>query len=314
MHDISIIIVSWNAKQYLVDCLKSIAQNQNGFLQEIIVVDNASTDGSAEILEKEYPDVKLIRNHENLGFAKANNIGIKASDGKYLALVNSDIIVLGDCIGKMIQFMERNPSVGMAGPRILNPDGSLQVSCRHFPSVWNNVCQVFGLNYVFPKSAFFSEPKMKYWPHDVERKVDVLSGCFWMIRREALGQVGLLDENFFFYGEDIDWCRRFNNAGWDIMFYPNAEAIHFGGASSSNAPIRFYLELQKADLQYWKKHHGRIGKITYAMIILMRHLLRLLFDLFKYIVFSGTRQSTLFKMKRSVACIRWVLFNGFTVT
>jgi len=285
--------------------------NKQDYSQEIVVVDNDSADGSAEMVGKDYPNIRLIRNQENLGFAKANNIGIKASNGKYLALVNSDIIVIGDCIGKMIEYMDNNPSVGMAGPKILNSDRSLQVSCRHFPSVWNNVCQMIGLNYVFQKSAFFSEPKMKYWPHDVERKVDVLSGCFWMVRREALNQVGLLDENFFFYGEDIDWCRRFNDAGWEVMFYPGAETIHFGGASSSNAPIRFYLEMQKADLQYWRKHHGRIGKITYAMIILLRHLLRLLFDSFKYMLSPRARQSTLFKLKRSVTCIRWVLFNGF---
>jgi len=309
--DVSVIIVSWNAKKHLIDCLNSLAENQDGYPQEIIVVDNASSDGSPEIVKKEYPHVKLIRNEENLGFAKANNIGIEAGSGKYVALVNSDIVVLRDCIKKMIEFMDRNPSVGMAGPRILNPDRTLQVSCRHFPSVWNNLCQVLGLNKVFPKAVFFSEPLMKYWALDVERKVDVLSGCFWMLRRAALDEVGLLDEDFFIYGEDIDWCKRFHQAGWDVMFYPGAEAIHFGWASSNNAPIRFYIEMQKADLQYWEKHHSKAAQMIYWMIILLRQLVRIPVYAVRYVVYVKKRETIRFKLKRAFACIGFLF--GFNI-
>ncbi len=305
MYDISIIIVSWNARKYLVDCLKSL-EGLAGCSYEIIVVDNNSSDGSLEIVEKKYSHVKLIGNEENLGFARANNIGIKASTSRYVCLVNTDIVVLEDCIKKMIEFMDSNPSVGMAGPRILNQDRTLQVSCRHFPSIWNNLCQVFGFNKVFPKLAWFSEPMMKYWSHDTERKVDVLTGCFWMVRREALDQVGLLDEGFFFYGEDIDWCKRFHKAGWDVGFYPGAEVIHFGGASSSNAPIKFYLEMQKADLQYWRKHHGRSRQLAYWMIILLRQLVRIPIYTFKYVFFEKRRETAQFKLKRSLVGIRWL--------
>lgn len=168
--DVSIIIVSWNTKQTTCDCLKSVYELTSNIDFEVIVVDNGSTDGSCEVVEKDFPQVKLIKNGKNLGFAKANNIGIKAGSGKYAALVNSDIAVLGNCIKKMIEFMDENSSVGMAGPRILNPDRTLQVSCRHFPTVWNNLCQVLGFNYVFPKSAFFSEPLMKYWQHGDQRR------------------------------------------------------------------------------------------------------------------------------------------------
>lgn len=306
MPDVSVVIVNWNTKKHLVNCLGSLVDCPNRYSQEIVVVDNASSDGSPEAVEARFPQVKLIKNKENFGFARANNIGIRASTGRYVCLINSDVIVQDGCIEKLMKFMDANPSAGLAGPRILNPDGSLQVSCRHFPSLWNNLCQVLGFNKLFPKSVFFSEPFMKHWSHNEILKVDALSGCFWMVCRKALDEVGLLDEAFFFYGEDMDWCKRFNDAGWDVKFYPGAEAIHFGGASSSNAPIRFYLEMQKADLQYWRKHHGRLGQSAYWMIILLRQLVRLPAYTLIYVFLPGARSESVFKMKRSIVCIRWL--------
>jgi GT2 family glycosyltransferase len=314
MIDVSIIIVSWNAKQYLLDCLNSIVDTADECSQEIIVVDNASSDGSPDAVASLFPEVTLIRNKENLGFARANNIAIRTSSGRYVCLINSDVVVLDGCIEGLVKCMDSNPTVGMAGPRILNQDRSLQVTCRHFPSIWNNLCQAIGLNKVFPRYGFFSEPLMRYCAHDSVRSVDVLSGCFWMVRREALDEVGLLDERFFFYGEDIDWCRRFHKAEWDILFYSETEAIHFGGASSDNSPIRFYLEMQKADLQYWRKHHGRTGQAGYAMIIVFRHLLRVPFSALQYILSPKGKELALFKLRRNLACIRWVLFNRHNTT
>lgn len=270
------------------------------------MVDNGSSDGSCYAVENQFPQVKLIKNEENIGFARANNIGIRASTGRYICLINSDVIVLEGCIEKLIELMDANPSAGISGPKILNQDCSLQVSCRSFPSIWNNLCQALGLNYLFPKSSFFSEPFMKYWAHDKARKVDVITGCFWMVRRKALDEVGLLDEDFFIYGEDIDWCKRFHNADWDVLFYPEAQAIHIGGASSDNAPVRFYLEMQKADLQYWRKHHGRVGRAGYLAIILIRQTLRVVFGAIRYITHPSKRESTCFKLKRSLACIWWL--------
>lgn len=305
--DVSIIILSWNTRQMLGQCIESIYKSINNITYEIIVVDNASSDGSTEFIEKKFPQVRLIKNKENLGFAKANNIGIRVSICRYVSLINSDVIVQDGCIEKLVEFMDKNPSAGLAGPRILNPNGSLQVSCRHFPSLWNNLCQVLGFNKLFPKSVFFSEPFMKYWSHDETRKIDALSGCFWMVRREALDEVGLLDEDFFFYGEDIDWCRRFHNAGWNVVFYPGAEAIHYHGASSSNAPVRFYIEMQKADLQYWRKHHGRLSQSAYWMIILLRQSVRLPVYVLIYIFRPGARSNAIFNLKRALTCIRWLL-------
>jgi len=305
--DVSVIIVSWNTRRILAECVASICAQLTSDSYEIIVVDNASTDDTVQFIETECPQIKLIKNDENLGFAKANNLGIRASCGRYVCLVNSDVIVLEDCIDRLVAFMDDNPRVGMAGPRILNPDQTLQVSCRRFPSVWNNLCQTFGLNYLFPKSPFFSEPFMKYWTHDQIRHVDVLSGCFWMIRRKALDEVGLLDEDFFFYGEDVDWCKRFHDAGWDIVFFPQAEAIHKHAASTKKDPIRFYIELHKADLRYWSKHHGLFGRLMYSGIILIRHTLRMPFFMFQYAIKPSTRQDTRLKLRRSLACVLLLL-------
>jgi len=305
MTDVSIIIVNWNGKEYLLKCLNSLS-NSVGYSGEIIVVDNASSDGSAYLIESNYPDVKLLRNEENRGFARASNMGMRRSSGRYLCLVNSDVIVSEDCIQKLVIFMDENQEVGMVGPKVLNVDGTLQPTCKHFPSIWNSLCQALGLNNLFPKSVFFSECCMRYWPHDSIRSVDTLGGCFLMVRRKALDEVDLLDEDFFFYGEDIDWCKRFHKAGWDVVFYPQAEIIHFGGASSKNAPIRFYLEMQKADLQYWRKHHGRLGQAAYWMIILLRQLVRLPVYILMYILQSDARSDAIFKLKRALICIGWM--------
>jgi hypothetical protein len=307
MVDVSVIIVNRNTKKELYDCLKSIFEQSSNCSIEVIVVDNASQDDSQFMVKNEFPIITLIENSQNLGFARANNIGIKAASGRYVALVNSDVVVLKDCIEKLISSMDENSDVGIAGPKILNADNSLQPSCGRFPSLWNNFCQAVGLEIVFPMSSFFGDWTMKYWAHDSLRRVDVLNGCFWMVRRKALEEVGLLDERFFMYGEDLDWCRRFHDAGWDVCFYPDAQAIHYGGASSATAPIRFYLEMQRADLQYWEKHHGRLKQVCYGLIILLRHLIRVVLFAIIYLVHPQSRSRTRFKLRRSIACIQWLL-------
>jgi GT2 family glycosyltransferase len=305
--DVSIVIVNWNTKDLLRDCLESIIAHTSKIEYEIIVVDNGSADNSAEMVKKDFPLVNVITNTDNLGFARANNIGIKVSKGRYICLMNSDITILDDCLGRLVTFMDSSPGVGMAGPKILNTDLTIQHSCRHFPSIWNNLCQSLGLNHLFPKSAFFSDWIMNYWNHDSTRSIDALSGCFLIIRREALEEVGLLDEEFFIYGEDLDWCRRMRNAKWDIVFYHGAEAIHLGGASSAAAPIKFYLEMQKADLRYWRKHHGRSGKISYAAVILLRETIRAIARGLQYVFWPYQRETSGFKLRRSIASIRLIL-------
>lgn len=256
------------------DCLRSIRSHRPSKAFEVIVVDNCSSDGSAEMVETEFPQVVLIRNEANFGFAKANNIGIRRSRGRYLALVNSDVELLEGCFDRMCEFMDQHPRAGISGPLILNSDRTVQASCRTLPSLWRSFCEATWLNQIFRSSRLFSAERMLYFKHDAMRSVEVLSGCFWVVRREALDEVGLLDERFFIYAEDMDWCRRFREAGWEVMFYPGAAAVHHSGASSANAPLRFSQEQLKARLQYWQKHHSRPAVLAFAMILLLHHGLR----------------------------------------
>jgi hypothetical protein len=211
--DISVVILSWNDKQHLDGLLKSLANSTGTRSMEIIVVDNASTDGSPEMVETEFPGVKLIKNKENLGFPKGNNVGVMASRGKYVYLLNSDIKVLDGCIDALADYLDQNPRVGMVGPKILNRDMTHQSSCRTFPTLWNNFCSAAGLAKAFAGSKFFSGEHMMYFKGDRTLEVDVLVGCFWAVRREAIDQFGLLDEGFFIYAEDVDWCKRCWKAG-----------------------------------------------------------------------------------------------------
>ena len=306
---LSIVIVSWNAAKHLERCLGALIPELAELPSEIIVVDNASTDGSEELVRDQFSQVKLICNPQNLGFAKANNIGIRESKGKYLGLLNSDIEVRVDCFKGMLQFMEENPRVGMCAPRILNPDGTLQLSCFSLPTLWNMLCRALALDSLFPNSRLFGSRMMTFFAHDTIRSVEMLNGCFLLVRRQALEQVGLLDENFYFYGEDIDWAKRFGDAGWDIVFFPEAEAIHYGGASSSNSPIRFYVEMYRTFLQYWLKHHGKFETSAFLGISVLHQLIRLppLFAL--YVVDPQNRPDTLFKVKRAAAVLRWLIKN-----
>ena len=304
MPDVSIVIVSWNARRYLAGCLESIAETAGHLDLEIIVVDNASSDGSPEMVHGSFPHVRLICSGENLGFAKANNLGLRAATGGYAFLINSDVVVRQGCLENLKKYLDTHPRVGMAAPRILNADGSLQPSCRRFPRVWNSICEMLALPNLFPRSPIFGGTFMHWWPHDGERRVEVLSGCFWAARREAVDEVGLLDESYFIYGEDIDWCKSFHQGGWDVVFFPGAEAIHFEGASSSNAPVRFYVEMQKARLQYWRKHHGRCGLAFCWTLSLLHQTSRLAIRSLLYVVRPASRGTTGHKIKRSFACLR----------
>ena len=307
---VSVIIVSWNARDYLNQCLRSLSSKVCRYPMEIIVVDNASSDGSAECVEREFPHVQLIRTGSNLGFGKANNIGISRSSGQYVCLVNSDVKVLPDCITRLVDYCEQHPTVGMVGPRIIGGDGKLQRSCRGFPGVWNSFCRALALDSIFPRCKWFNGFLLYHWPQDSLRQVDMLTGCFWLVRRQALAQVGLLDERFFMYGEDMDWSKRFWLKGWPLTFIPSAEAIHYGGASSANAPVRFYIERHRADLQYWRKHHSPPAVFCFFLICCLHLVLRAIGYSLAFVIKSQERVICGSKVKRSVACLKWMLGDG----
>jgi GT2 family glycosyltransferase len=303
---VSVVIVSWNAKAFLAECLRTLIQHPCKYTMEVLVVDNASTDGSPEFVENSCPDVRLLRNESNLGFSKANNRGIQQSTGKYVCLVNSDVQVLDGCISKLVDYMEAQPEVGMAGPSMLGPDGKVGRSCRGFPTVWNMFCHAIGLDSLFPNSRLFGSYLLRYWSQDTNRPVDILGGWFWIVRREALNQVGLLDEKFFFYAEDMDWCKRFRMNGWGVAFLADAASVHFGGGSSRLAPLKYYIQEQRADQQYWRKHHSSLERAAYSCICLLHQLIRLIGH-GSLIFFSSQRKDHLDKAYRSWHCLLWLL-------
>ena len=311
--DISVVIVGWNAKSYLELCLDSLASARPHRSMEIIVVDNASSDGSAEMIEARFPEVKLIKSRENLGFAKGNNLALLQARGRYIALVNPDVIVFPGCLDALADFLDQNPKVGNVGPRILNPDLTLQSSCRKFPSLWNNLCMATGLATAFKKSRLLSGEHMLYFPHDRALAVDVLVGCFWMVRREAFEAAGLLDEGFFMYGEDLDWCRRCWTAGWQVMFFPGAQAIHHRGGSSAAQPIRCAVAQQQSILYYWSKHSSLLGVWGITSILVGHHLLRYLFAVLSRLTRFREKTQSDARKQLSSACMRAVLSESVSL-
>ena len=299
----SFIVISWNAVHHLRHCLASLTAGIPSDDCEIIVVDNASSDGSREMVTSEFPSARLIRLDDNYGFAKASNAGFRQSSGRYCFLVNSDTTVTSPSLKQMFDYMDEHPEIGLLGPAIIGPDGTKQRSCMEFPSLWNTFCRTFALDSLFPGSKIFGGHLMTYWPHDEIKCVQIINGCFWMLRREAIEQVGLLDETFFIYGEDMDWCKRFHQDGWKVVYFPSAEVVHYGGASSANAPVRFFIEKWKANIIYWNKYHGRFEQILFLLLTYSHHALRLFCYTAALITPRANKHDILFKIKRSAACI-----------
>jgi GT2 family glycosyltransferase len=299
---VSVVIVAWNAKKYLAECLQSLRENCQ-VPAEIIVVDNASSDGSPELVRTDYPECRLVETDANLGFAKGNNIGIALATGKYLFLVNSDVKFLPGCVENLLELMEANPDVALAGPQMQGADGSIRRSTMRFPTLWNSFCRAMALDSVFPRSGVFAGYLMGDFNHQQTREVEILNGWFWVVRREALDQVGGLDEDFFMYGEDMDWSYRFRKAGWRNVFCAESTAVHYGGASSAVAPARFYVEKQRANVQYWKKHHGRFAAFVYLWTVLLQELLRTVGYTVAYLSRASIREKAAAKIRRSLLCV-----------
>lgn len=312
--DLSIVIVSWNTRDVTLQCLESIEREAGDISLEVIVVDNASTDGSADAIASRFPSVRLIRSTQNLGFAAGNNVALTEARGRMVALINSDVIVLPGCLQAMQRFMDANPRVGLASPRILNNDRTLQPNCMHAPTWRNLACETFALHRVSRHLRWLAGRRIEDWNYDTSRDVDVIVGCFWVARAEALAAVGPLDQSFFMYGEDMDWCSRYRQAGWRIALQPEAEAIHLGGQSSSNAPVRFYVELHRATLRYWRKHHGMLGWVYCVSMTYIHQALRVSGASIVYVLRPSRREQSARKLARSLACLKRLLAVDATVS
>jgi len=257
MKDVSIIIVNYNTSNLLKECIESIKNNAINICYEIIVVDNNSSDNSIDLIKNKFESLKIIINKINLGFARANNQGIKRSEGRYILLLNPDTVLLRDCLKKMVEFMDGHPEAGVAGCRVLNPNGTLQLACRRsFPAPSVSFYRLTGLSRLFPKSKTFARYNLTYYNPDVVQEVDAVSGSFMMIRRKAMNEVGMLDEQFFMYGEELDLCFRMKEKGWKVYYVPDAEIIHYKGKSSQQRKRKAVIDFHKAMYIFHKKHYA----------------------------------------------------------
>lgn len=230
---VSIIIVSYNTRELLAGCLKSIEKATKNLSAEVFVVDNNSSDQTAELMKKSFPAINLIANKTNVGFSKANNQALKIAKGKYILILNPDTKLMPDTLVSIVDFMENKPNISMATCRVELPKGGLDRDCRrHFPSPWRALSHFSGLSKVFKHSKLFDQYYMGYLPDSIEHEIDSCVGAFMFIRKSALDKVGLFDEDFFFYGEDLDLCWRFKQKGFKIYYTPITKIIHFKGAAS----------------------------------------------------------------------------------
>jgi N-acetylglucosaminyl-diphospho-decaprenol L-rhamnosyltransferase len=286
--DLSIVIVNWNVRELLRHCLDSIMSNlqppTSNFQIEVIVVDNASSDGSVAMLEKEFPQVRLIANGENLGFTVGNNQGIAISRGRYILLLNPDTEIVGDVLTTMVEYMDDHPQVGALGPKLLNPDGSIQSSRRRFPTLATAFLESTILQQWFPDNAVLRRYYIHDRPDDEVQEVDWVTGACLLVRRETMEEVGLLDEGFFMYSEELDWCRRIKAQGWEIAYLPTAEVTHHGGQSSEQVKSFQHIQFQRSKIRYFRKHHGSWQAEGLRLFILATYLYQLVVEALKWLV------------------------------
>jgi GT2 family glycosyltransferase len=272
---VSIVIVNYNSGQYLRECLRSLLRENDRVHYELIIIDNASENDRIELLQSELPGAQILLNSTNLGFAKAANMGLQRGTGRYLWLLNPDTRVGTGALTHLVDFMERHPEVGIVGPKVLNTDGSLQLAChRKAPTPWVAFCRLSGLSKLFPGNKSFSQYNLSHLDPDEIAQVDAVSGSTMLIRDQVVREIGYLDEAFFLYGEDLDFCYRAKKKGWTICYNPWATVIHHKGGSSHQSRLRTRLEFYRAMVLFHRKHfaaehHPMFNLAVYAGVSLL---------------------------------------------
>ncbi|MAX12589.1 MAG: glycosyl transferase family 2 [Candidatus Marinimicrobia bacterium] len=274
--DISIVIVNYNTGKYLFNCICSIFQSNPSLKLEIIIIDNDSSDDSIEFLNSYKQNFTLIKNKSNLGFSKALNLGLRKSSAKYVCILNPDTLCDQNSMQKMFDYMEKSLDVACLSPKIVNSDGSFQISCkRSLPTIKNSFFKITGIDKLFPSSSFFGSYNLLYLDENEINQVEVISGACMFMRYEVLKLVGYFDESFFMYGEDIDYCHRINEAGLKILYYPDSKVVHFKGVSAESRPYEVISEFHNSMIKYYDKYQlkypfWKLSKIFIVSIIIVK--------------------------------------------
>jgi GT2 family glycosyltransferase len=256
---LSIVVLCWNDKTVIGDCLRSIYEETREIDFEVIVSDNGSSDGSIEFIHQAYPRARVLENGKNLGFAQGNNVGIAQTAGQYVLILNPDTIVHNHALENLVAFADRHPEAGAFGCRVLNRDGSFQGPARPFPTIWRNWIAALYLRPLAYLSDVFTSDTYTGWDGLTEREIDWQSGCCIMCRSDVLKDLGGFDEQFFYHYEEVDLCRRVWNAGYSVRYTPEAAITHLGGQSVNRFPLRFELEKCRSRYRYFYKHFGAVG-------------------------------------------------------
>lgn len=276
MIDLSIIIVSWNSRRDLDLCLPSLARGWRQCSAEVLLVDNASGDGSVERAKELCPAIRVIANTANTGFAHANNQGMAAAAGRHVCLLNPDTLVHEGAFDTLVEYLDAHPEAWGCGPSLLNGDGTPQRTGVRFPTIWNMVVETLFLDRVFPKTRVFGGHRELYEQWSAPREVDFVQGSCLLVRREAISEVGGLDEGFFMYFEETDWCRRMKGAGGRIVLVPEARVVHFGGGAVGHYDERRLVHYHVSLFRYFAKHHGAVLQSAARVIVLFRSILRII--------------------------------------
>ncbi|MFT6557857.1 glycosyltransferase family 2 protein [Sneathiella sp.] len=267
--EVSVIIVSWNVKEMVLDCVRSVLA-QTKATCEVIVIDNASGDGTVEAISAEFSGVRILANDKNIGFAAANNQGIEISKGDYILLLNPDTLIVDDAIDQMLEWMKKDETVGCGGCQVYEAEDVIQKTCFSDPSPWNIFLVQTGLHRLTILKKTLGKPEYSWWDRRSEMDVDVVSGMFMMVPKTVIDNIGPMDDAFFVYSEEADWCRRIRKGGYRCVFTPIAKIIHRDGGNKSTYQIRpkMYVQLQKSQLIYARKHYGLLGYILVKSLYL----------------------------------------------
>lgn len=275
--DVSVIVINYNTRELLRECLSSV--NRASTPKEIIVIDNASTDGSVQMVKTEFPEVLLRLNDKNERFAKPNNMAMKIAKGRYYFLLNSDATIAQDTLDVLLKYMETHPDVGVCAPQLVYPDRSIQPSCRGFVTLWTHFCDMLILDRLFPNSELFAKSEMTYFDHRSVRAVDHIMAAAILIRSQAVVDAGMFDEKFSINYNDLDLSYRIRQKGWKIIFYPETQVVHHHSKTTKmmNKQFELFLELYANVFYYFKKHYGKYSVVLYKLLMIFGFSLRTIF-------------------------------------